>query len=292
MVVVPRRANHTRHRTGSARPGSDLQKTLAAVEQLGWPVVLLRRLSKRPSGANWLVTDDPGRVRRHIESGSNVGLLCGPESGVAVLDFDDLRAARAMMAVLGRLQPTVLTGSGNAHVYLPFEKGLPAKLRWNGSVVGEVQRGGVNSDGRPLRQQVVCPPSLHPATGRAYTWLCDPLEGLPSLPEQWRSHLFTPPTGARGLASETRRWLDRTPSGELLARAAALPGARTRSFGVKFRCPCCAADGHDRSCDNAVVMNNGRFGCAYGPGDSDEGRRHRRAIAEALGIGPRPWWSR
>jgi hypothetical protein len=61
----------------------------------------------------------------------------------------------------------------------------------------------------------------------------------------------------------------------------AQPGARQRTFGVKFQCPACRVlRGRDRHRDNATVFLDGRFGCAQSPGDRD----HRRAIAEALGV--------
>jgi hypothetical protein len=231
------------------------------------------------------VTTDQGVIRKHVFSGSNVGLVCGPESGVAVLDFDDLGAAREMMAAFGRIPPTVMTGSGKGHVFIKYEIGLPAKIRWNGVVVGEVQRGGVG-----VLQQIVVPPSVHPDTGRPYRWLVDPRSPLPELPARWREHLLTAEAPPAPLNVHV-------PHGEghdldadlLLARAASMPGARRRTWGVKFQCPACAAEGHDKHRDNAGVRaSDGRFGCAWAPGDV----RHRRAIAEVLGLDVRPAWQR
>ena len=265
--------------------------TLAAIVAHRWRLVLLGQRSKRPIGVAWEITDDRVVIGRHVRKGGNIGVVCGPESRLAVLDFDDLDAARAMMRSLGRIPPTVLTGSRKAHVYVRYEQGLPAKLRWKGRCVGEIQRGGAGPAGRRLLQQVVCPPSVHPKTGSRYAWLCDPRQPVPALPEAWRTFLV-PPRPANGLVGGRLRQ-PRGPSvAALLAQAATLPGARLRSYGVKFQCPCCASDGHDRSRDNALVMTDGRFGCAYAAGEDEEARRHRRAIAAALGIGSRPWWAR
>ena len=52
-----------------------------------------------------------------------------------------------------------------------------------------------------------------------------------------------------------------------------MPGARLRGGGVKFRCPACAADGHDKHRDNAKVFADGRYGCAYDPD-------HKRIVGE------------
>jgi hypothetical protein len=63
-----------------------------------------------------------------------------------------------------------------------------------------------------------------------------------------------------------------------LARALAQPGARFRRHSVKFQCPECVAEGHDRHADNAVYfVDTGRWGCAVG------GRLHWRRIGELLG---------
>ncbi len=263
---------------------SSLDLTLAAAKLHGWRLVLLGERSKRPVGSTWMITKDPGVICAHVKGGGNLGLVCGGGSGVAVLDFDDLDSAREMMAALGRIPPTVLTGGGKGHVYVRYEAGLPAKLRWHGTSIGEIQRGGAGPDGAPVLQQVVMPPSVHP-NGGLYRWLRDPREPLPSLPPSWREHVHHQDVRPGHLALPTRgpHYPERAclDAAELLARAAQQPGARTRTWGVKFQCPQCAADGHDRHHDNAGVRgSDGRFGCAFAPQDS----RHRRAIAEALGV--------
>jgi hypothetical protein len=63
---------------------------------------------------------------------------------------------------------------------------------------------------------------------------------------------------------------------ELLHRALLQPGAKRRGRGIKFQCPGCRKEGHDRHRDNATVWNDGRWGCALDPS-------HRSAIGEALG---------
>lgn len=60
------------------------------------------------------------------------------------------------------------------------------------------------------------------------------------------------------------------------------PGATRRDFGVKFRCPACAADGHDEHRDNACLFNDGTWGCAWAK-DTGVGRAHWDAIGRALG---------
>jgi hypothetical protein len=243
---------------------ADEAKLLRAVQEHGWQVVLLAPRSKAPVGKNWQVTQDAHVITDHLKSGGNVGVVCGPESGVMVLDFDDLGAAREMIEHISPLPLMVETGSGKWHVYVRHETGMPAKIIWNGKTIGEVQRGP--------NQQVVCPPSTHPVTGRAYTWVGDPAGDLRALPGEWRLYLDKPQR--QGQAADQG----------VVARALKQPGAKRRTQGVKFRCPACASEGHDKSMDNAILFFEGGYGCARAQGTEAEAE-HRKAIGEALGAG-------
>lgn len=248
---------------------ADLDLTLAAVRNHGFRAILLQPRSKEPTarnGTHWSTTEAE-EIRRHVEAGGNVGLYADPH---VVLDFDfkkggclaDMVLAEGLTPIL----PTVETGSGKWHVYLVASTNLPASIRWRGDVAGQILR-------LPT-QYVVAPPSVHPDTGRPYVWLTDPSAPLPALPEDWTAFLHN--TTAPSPASAT--WSG--PSAEeLLRRALRQPGARHRSNGVKFQCPGCRAEGHDRHHDNATVFNDGRWGCAL-----DES--HRQQIGVALGVVP------
>jgi Bifunctional DNA primase/polymerase, N-terminal len=249
-----------------------LDLTLAAVLAHDWRVVLLQPRAKKPAGTHWTVTTDLDVIRRHVEVGGNIGLVCGPDSGVAVFDPDLPAEFDALEHDLGPLVRTVRTGSGNVHCYVRYEPDLPASLRYQGTIIGQIQRG-------PGQQQVVLPPSIHPTTGRAYAWLVDPRDPLPTLPEGWREYLRARPEAPTAAASPDA-W-DGPPAEELLRRAMQQPGASRRSTGVKFQCPGCCAEGHDEHKDNAFVRLDGRFGCAY---DADHLADHRRAIADALDV--------
>ncbi len=50
-----------------------------------------------------------------------------------------------MLADLGPLPFTVRTGRGGWHVYLKHVDGLPAKIFWKGTVVGELQAASVSA---------------------------------------------------------------------------------------------------------------------------------------------------
>ena len=249
---------------------ADEELTLRAVEARMWTIVLLGRLSKRPAGSTWSTTTKPETILHHIEDGGNVGLVCGPTSGVAVADFDNLEAAREMVRTLGRLTPWVKTGSGKIHCYFKWTVGLPAKLRWKGRIIGELQRGPVDVDRRNL-QQAVIPPSIHPDTRQPYRWLVDPAtEPLVSLPGAYLRELET---GADRPPQEHDH--DDLDVGDLARRALEQPGARRRTGGIKFQCPGCRDEGHDRHRDNAILRDDGRWGCAIDPS-------HRKMIARVL----------
>ncbi len=245
-----------------------VEETLTILKVFNLKAILLAKGLKRPPPGEFPVTSDPERIRRHD---GNIGICGGP---IAILDFDNIHLMNIMFTMLGFLEPTVETGSGKFHVYVKTIPGIPARIRWNDQLVGEIQRGET--------QYVVAPPSIHP-NGKPYKWVGKPIE----LPSAWREYLLdqTPE-----VPEEFRKYVGQgipkqedwegPPGNMIVARAREMPHAKPRSFGIKFQCPACAEDGHDKSRDNAVVMNDGRWGCAYAPQDM----RHKRAIGAALGV--------
>jgi hypothetical protein len=172
---------------------TDADLTIAAVRAHRWQVVRLAARSKRPIGKTWEVTRDGDQVARWIADGDNVGLVCNEDTGVAVLDPDEMQGWAEMLDELGLPSlPWVITGSGRLHYYVRWAGDLPAKLTWRGTIIGEIQRG-------PGQQQIVLPPSVHPTTGIRYRWvterlgfLCEPINPsglLPALPGLWLAYL-------------------------------------------------------------------------------------------------------
>jgi len=97
------------------------------------------------------------------------------------------------------------------------------------------------------------------------------------LPAAWVQHL-TLQTNLRRV-TRARGYVNAAAFEGRLVRALAQPGARFRrhSGQIKFQCPGCAAEGHDRHRDNgAYFVNSGRWGCALA-------RSHWRPIGELLG---------
>ena len=177
---------------------TDGELTVAAVRAKGWEVVRLAPRTKKPDGPRWQRTKDAVEVARWFNAGANVGLVCHEQTGVVVLDPDDVLAWADMIDNLGQpCLPWVITGSGKLHYYVRWEPDLPAKLIWSREIVGEIQRG-------PGLQQVVLPGSVHP-NGTRYRWimerfgfLCEPIDPvadpLPRLTNEWlcylRSHVY------------------------------------------------------------------------------------------------------
>ncbi len=146
----------------------------------GWPVHPLygpeRQVphpGKQPILNRWQeqASTDPDVIRGWWQRwpDSNVGLVTGPRSGLAVLDVDPRSGGTDSLAELeeraGVLPGTVqsVTGGGGVHL-LYRHPGEPIKSRAHSLGPGL----DVKADGG----QIVAPPSLHPS-GRRYAWLGD-----------------------------------------------------------------------------------------------------------------------
>jgi hypothetical protein len=254
--------------------------TLEAIRDNRWHVVLLEPGTKRPkAGERWRTTTDLDEITHHLARSGGIGLDVA-ESGVIVLDFDHPYAEACQE--IGPLPPATSTSpsGGFHHYFVRPEQPMPAVIEWRGTRLGEVIRGP--------HQHVVMPPSPYPGNekrgvkpGGNYHWVTDPRIPLFSLPRHWLAYLTDIPS----YVSRDRRgqlpdeW-DGPSAEEILNRAKMQPGAVRRARGIKFQCPQCALDGHDKHRDNAVVFVDGRWACAFAPGDP----RHKRAIGAALGI--------
>jgi hypothetical protein len=164
----------------------------SAALRYGWRFVLLKPKSKAPltPEGHHVYTDVAG-AREHLAAGGNLG-LCG--HNLTVLDWDDDAARVALFDALGPLPPTVLTGSGKYHSYVAGDPTLPGVIRMpDGTHVGEIRR-------RPT-EYVVCPPSVHPDTGRRYELLIEPELG--PLPAPWVRYLRAAASASRDACDGT-----------------------------------------------------------------------------------------
>lgn len=170
MIVSPIASHHD---------WSKLAAAACAYGAAGWKVLPLN--GKRPvmsMGKNFAkASSDPETVRQWWEAypGSNIGLLADP--GTVIIDLDPRHGGTP--AVLAELNSgplpataTVRTGSGGWHYY------YTTRNTQIGNSAGKLAPGIDTRAGG--HGYVVAPPSLHPDTGRPYTWEnTGPLVALP-----------------------------------------------------------------------------------------------------------------
>jgi putative DNA primase/helicase len=150
------------------------------VEKHSWHVFALQPREKVPATAHgWkdAVVDVDAVRAMWGERECNVGLACGPLSGVFVLDVDATPpksggiAGPAALAILeernGALPPTlrVSTGGDGWHLYFRWPKGRPLRNRARIKIDGQQTGLDVRAEGG----YVVLPPSIHPSGG-TYRW--------------------------------------------------------------------------------------------------------------------------
>lgn len=120
----------------------------------------------------WGATNDPEVLRAYFDAmpdATGIGLLCGPESGVDVLDIDGEKGRATLRGLGYTLEdikalgvPMVRTGrdEGGFHAY--FIADPERRVTSHGGDGVDAKGGGAG--------YVVLPPSIHPHTGRAYAW--------------------------------------------------------------------------------------------------------------------------
>lgn len=154
----------TKGRKGSA---AAILKGILACAARGCRIVPL--IGKKPAIKDWptRATTDPETITRWAKSYQNFGTATGKASGVIVLDVDPRhggdKTLLALEAEHGELPKTVIvvTGSDGRHYYF----GCP-----DVPIGNSTNKLGPGLDIRGEGGQVVAPPSIHPETGRAYTW--------------------------------------------------------------------------------------------------------------------------
>ena len=192
-----------------------LNAALAYAEQLGWPVFPLRGKvpaisAEEPGGRGHLdATTDAEMIRafwaRHPRA--NIGVSC-IASGFLALDVDPRHGGDNTLAEIegryGQLPHTVrqITGGGGEHILFRETR----DLHFRGSI-------GCGIDVR-YRGGLVVSTSVHPATGRQYTWAPGhhPLDTRIAEAPAWLVDLLTPdaepsPVGkARPVIEEDKGW--------------------------------------------------------------------------------------
>jgi putative DNA primase/helicase len=171
------------------------------VEKRAWAVFALQPRSKHPATTHGFkdAVNDVDAVREMWgEREFNVGLACGPQSGVFVLDVDATPpkaggiAGPEALAILeernGALPPTlrVTTGGDGWHLYFRWPEGRALRNRARIKLDGQQTGLDVRAEGG----YVVLPPSIHP-NGARYRWDMERRELLDA--PGWLLDLLDPP---------------------------------------------------------------------------------------------------
>ena len=232
--------------------------------RLGWYLVAIPAGTKGPTQFGWQKPEralsDPGQARDYFEANPshNMGLLHGP-SRTCAIDIDHVENTRLIFEDFGidfdalmASAPRIVGRPDRGKLLFAAPEGLIThKISWpteadprKTEVVFELRAGSV---------QDVLPPSVHPDTGRPYTWAGqDVFDGLPPLPapiltlwQEWdrfrpqmqdicpwkAKREFTPPPKPRRAtesASVIDAFNDSHDMHELLVRFGYKPTARNR----------------------------------------------------------------
>lgn len=170
----------------------------------GWRVVPILAGTKRPTLTRWTEqasTDHDTIKAWWTDTDHGVGIVTGADSGLWVLDVDDLDALVDLEARYEPLPPTLtsITGSGGYHLV----------FRWPGVEIRNDagRRLGPGLDVRGEGGQIVAPPSVHP-NGQPYVWdLGQPEE--PAEAPEWLLDLVTAGPAAEAVDREAVARTDR-----------------------------------------------------------------------------------
>jgi hypothetical protein len=166
----------------------------------GWRVFPCVAGKKLPAIKGWpkLATADLRQVETwwRIRPDSNIGIACGPEAGLYVLDVDQHgtdgeEALAALVEKLGPLPETMeqRTGSGGRQLLFGYPHGRDLRNKAGSDHQSKYARSAFRLppgiDSRGEGGFVVVPPSLHPC-GENYRWIRGPHEiERALLPEPW-----------------------------------------------------------------------------------------------------------
>jgi hypothetical protein len=178
---------------------SSLARSALWYARHGWRVFPCLPGDKKPAIKGWpkLATADLAQVAAwwRVRPDSNIGIACGPLTGLYVLDVDQHgidgeQALAALVDKLGPLPATVEQRTGSGGRQLLFACPANRDMR---NKAGAAPRPGQSAgfrlpaglDTRGEGGFVVVPPSLHPC-GQRYRWIVGPHQTAPAdLPEPW-----------------------------------------------------------------------------------------------------------
>jgi hypothetical protein len=181
---------------------------------LGLRVVPLRKQSKRPVMEGWTrhASWDPRVVTPWIASrhDCNVGIATG--RSLLALDVDPRNGGRESLKELRRIAlpftAHARTGSGGDHYLFRYDPEF--------RVMNKILMPGIDIKGDG--GMIVAEPSIHPDSGREYTWLVHPSQGIVELPTRLARRLIEDgimlPAVAGGPQDYPRRPIEAVRSGD------------------------------------------------------------------------------
>jgi hypothetical protein len=141
----------------------------AAYRRQGYAPIPVKPAAKQPLIAGWPRWCDelpsPELVaacaRRYPDAG--LAIACGPASGITALDLDDdIDGLHARIYETLGPSPVAKRGARAPTHFYRYNGERSRALRKNGQTVAEILAG---------KRLVIIPPTIHPDTGRPYTWL-------------------------------------------------------------------------------------------------------------------------
>lgn len=145
---------------------TDIHDNVALYSSRGWVIHPLSSpndnkpsAGKRPLLKEWQkLTSTPEDIKKYLDEGCNIGLVCGKTSGVTVIDHDHFTFAEE---IYGDFELTTLRSArtaGRGHAYFVYNPNLPAQKHHDLGL--EILGDGSNA---------VLPPSVH-KSGDVYRW--------------------------------------------------------------------------------------------------------------------------
>lgn len=174
---------------------SDFHQAAHFYARLGWRVFPVIPRQKTPAIKEWQhrATAEPETINVWWRARAmNIGLACGPESGIVVIDVDQHDAdGRATLVVKAKrfgalpTAPEQRTGSGGGQLFFRYPP--------QGTIRNSAGKLGPGLDVRGVGGYVVLPPSIHPC-GEPYRWIAWPhVVSAPLLPQRWLDLLIHKP---------------------------------------------------------------------------------------------------
>jgi len=246
------------HHTGSRRAAADKTakepesvthdevKNLLSLAARNWPRFPCASRSKTPL-VKWrsMAASDPALIRdwKVRYPNCNWGVVCGPESGIWVLDVDGDKGRESLTRLEtehGKLPPTLVSRTGR-------EEG--GEHRWfrypsDAEISCSAHKLGAGLDVRGSGGYVIIPRSIHP-TGAVYKW-CGPLHPIADAPA-WLLQILREPTHPRQVTPADRG--DRIPVGQRNDTLTRRAGAIRRRGATQTELEAVLAETNRRECD-------------------------------------------